>query len=94
MARILLHGGPTGFHARVWDANQVDESTIIFNYVSTDGEEGFPGNLEVEMTYRLEEEENALVIEYRATNNDKATVVNLTNHGFFNLQELPILPRP
>mgnify|MGYP002421200260 CR=1 FL=1 len=79
-----LHGGPTGFHARVWDADQVDESTIIFNYVSADGEEGFPGNLEVEMTYRLEEEENALVIEYRATT-DKATVVNLTNHGFFNL---------
>ena len=44
----------------------------------------FPGNLEVEMVYRLEEEENALVIEYRATT-DKATVVNLTNHGFFNL---------
>ena len=79
-----LHGGPTGFHARVWDADQIDESTIIFNYVSADGEEGFPGNLEVEMTYRLEEEENALVIEYRATT-DKATVVNLTNHGFFNL---------
>ncbi len=79
-----LHGGPTGFHARVWDAIQIDESTIRFTYTSPDGEEGFPGKLEVEMTYRLEEEENALVIEYRATT-DKATVVNLTNHGFFNL---------
>ncbi|MCD8030953.1 MAG: galactose mutarotase [Bacteroides sp.] len=79
-----LHGGPTGFHARVWDALQVDESTIHFTYFSADGEEGFPGNLEVEMTYRVEEEENALVIEYRATT-DKATVVNLTNHAFFNL---------
>lgn len=49
-----LHGGPTGFHARVWDAIQIDESTVQFNYVSADGEEGFPGNLEVEMTYRLE----------------------------------------
>ncbi len=45
-----LHGGPTGFHARVWDAIQIDESTVQFNYVSADGEEGFPGNLEVEMT--------------------------------------------
>ena len=79
-----LHGGPTGFHARVWDAEQLEEGVIRFNYTSADGEEGFPGNLEVEMTYRLEEEENAIVIEYRATT-DKATVVNLTNHGFFNL---------
>ncbi len=79
-----LHGGPTGFHARVWDANQVDNSTVIFTYASADGEEGFPGNLEVEMTYSLEDDTNALVIEYRATT-DKATVVNLTNHSFFNL---------
>ncbi|MBE6287462.1 MAG: galactose mutarotase [Mediterranea massiliensis] len=79
-----LHGGPTGFHARVWDATQPDPSTVIFTYTSEDGEEGFPGKLEVEMTYRLEEEVNALVIEYRATT-DKATLVNLTNHAFFNL---------
>ena len=79
-----LHGGPTGFHARVWDAVQIDEGTVQFNYVSADGEEGFPGNLEVEMTYRLDDEVNALNIEYRATT-DKATVVNLTNHGFFSL---------
>lgn len=79
-----LHGGPTGFHTRIWDATQPNESTVIFNYTSADGEEGFPGNLEVELTYRLEDEANALVIEYRATT-DKATVVNLTSHGFFNL---------
>ena len=79
-----LHGGPTGFHARIWDATQTDESTIQFEYTSLDGEEGFPGNLKIEMTYRLEEDVNALNIEYRATT-DKATVVNLTNHGFFNL---------
>ena len=79
-----LHGGPTGFHARVWDAVQIDEGTVQFNYVSADGEEGFTGNMEVEMTYRLDDEVNALNIEYRATT-DKATVVNLTNHGFFNL---------
>ncbi len=79
-----LHGGPTGFHARVWDALQTSPTTIVFNYQSADGEEGFPGNLDVEMTYRLDDDTNALHIEYRATT-DKATVVNLTNHGFFNL---------
>lgn len=79
-----LHGGPTGFHSKVWTAEQPDESTIIFTYTSADGEEGFPGNLDVELTYRLENEINALVIEYKATT-DKATVVNLTSHGFFNL---------
>ena len=84
-----LHGGPTGFHTRIWNAVQPNESTVIFNYTSADGEEGFPGNLEVEMTYRLEDETNALVIEYRATT-DKATVVNLTNHGFFNLAGITI----
>jgi aldose 1-epimerase len=79
-----LHGGPTGFHARVWDAEQPDANNVIFRYSSADKEEGFPGNLEIEMTYRLEDDTNALVIEYRATT-DKATVINLTNHAFFNL---------
>lgn len=79
-----MHGGPTGFHRRVWDANQLNESTIEFKYLSVDGEEGFPGNLEVTMTYEIDEESNALVIEYSATT-DKTTLVNLTNHGFFNL---------
>ncbi len=79
-----LHGGPTGFHARAWEATQPSSTCVIFRYTSADGEEGFPGNLEVEMTYRLEDEINALSIEYKATT-DKATIVNLTNHGFFNL---------
>lgn len=79
-----LHGGPTGFHARVWDAVQPNDNTLTLTYTSADGEEGFPGNLEVELTYRLEDDINALVIEYKATT-DKATVVNLTSHGFFNL---------
>ncbi len=84
-----LHGGPTGFHTRVWDAEQTDENAVMFKYTSVDGEEGFPGTLEVEMTYHLEEDDDksgfgALVIEYVATT-DKATVVNLTNHAFFNL---------
>ncbi len=79
-----LHGGPTGFHARVWQAKQPSRNTIVFNYTSQDGEEGFPGNLNVEVTYRLAEDCNALSIEYHATT-DKETVVNLTSHGFFNL---------
>lgn len=79
-----LHGGPTGFHARVWEAEQKDESTIVFRYTSPDGEEGFPGNLSVRVRYSLDNEENALFIEYRAKT-DQATVVNLTSHGFFNL---------
>ncbi len=79
-----LHGGPTGFHTRVWDAEQPDAATVNFHYFSHDGEEGFPGNVDVKMTYRLESKANALVIEYRATT-DKPTPVNLTNHAFFNL---------
>ena len=79
-----LHGGPTGFHARVWNATQPDPGTVIFRYLSTDGEEGFPGNLKVKVTYRLDNDANALIIEYKATT-DKATIVNLTSHGFFNL---------
>lgn len=79
-----LHGGPTGFHRRIWDANQISQDAVEFTYLSVDGEEGFPGNLNVSMTYRLDEEENALVIEYHATT-DKPTIVNLTNHAFFNL---------
>ncbi len=79
-----LHGGPTGFHARVWDAEQTDQSTIRFHYISADGEEGFPGNLNVSMSYHLSNTDNALEIEYHATT-DQDTVVNLTNHGFFNL---------
>ena len=57
---------------------------MTFRYTSADGEEGFPGNLQVEMTYCLQSDTNALVIEYKAET-DKTTIVNLTNHGFFNL---------
>lgn len=79
-----LHGGPTGFHTRVWDAKQTDKKTVEFTYISADGEEGFPGELTVKMSYSLEEERDALVIRYEAITN-KPTLVNLTNHGFFNL---------
>lgn len=78
-----LHGGPTGFHKRVWDVVAHDNSHIVFHYLSADGEEGFPGNVNVEMTYTLTDD-NELRIDYRATT-DKKTLVNLTNHAFFSL---------
>ncbi len=78
-----LHGGPTGFHARVWDAEQTDESTLILHYISPDGEEGFPGTLDMTVVYSVTED-NELVIDYKGTT-DKKTIVNMTNHGFFSL---------
>ena len=78
-----LHGGPTGFHKRIFDAEQTDAQTIKLHYLCKDGEEGFPGNLDVNVTYRLTDE-NELVIEYEATT-DKKTVVCLTNHAYFTL---------
>lgn len=79
-----LHGGPTGFHSKVWEAEQKDDMTVEFTYTSPDGEEGFPGSLTVRMSYSLSEDDNALVIQYQAET-DKPTPVNLTNHAFFNL---------
>lgn len=78
-----LHGGEKGFQDVVWDAEQPDENTVVFSYLSEDMEEGFPGNLEVKVTYSLTNE-NKLAMEYEAET-DKTTVVNLTNHAFFNL---------
>lgn len=79
-----LHGGgPVAFHNRIWTANPVDEQTLEFSTFSADGEDGYPGNLNVKVTYSLTDE-NALQISYQATT-DKATVLNLTNHCYFNL---------
>lgn len=78
-----LHGGNRGFYSVVWDANQTSENSIEFKYLSADGEMGFPGNLNVKVTFTLCDC-NSLKIEYEATT-DKATVVNLTNHSYFNL---------
>jgi aldose 1-epimerase len=78
-----LHGGPGGFHNVVWDANQINAQTLELSYLSTDLEEGFPGNLNVKVIYTLTEN-NELHMDYEATT-DKKTVVNLTNHAFFNL---------
>lgn len=78
-----LHGGNKGFSRRVWDAQKLNDSTLQLTYVSKDGEEGYPGNLTAKVTYTLTSNEG-LKIDYEATT-DKKTVVNLTNHSYFNL---------
>ena len=86
-----LHGGTIGFNKRVWKA--VDRSTasaqvLELSYTSPDGEEGFPGTLKVHVTYTLPAETNELRIDYSATT-EKDTVLNLTNHSYFNLSGDP-----
>lgn len=78
-----LHGGKIGFNAVVWDVLQSTPQTLMLSYLSKDGEEGYPGNLSTELTYHLNDE-NGLEISYKATT-DKATIINLTQHSFFNL---------
>jgi aldose 1-epimerase len=78
-----LHGGKKGFQAVVWNAQQTNDSTLILTYLSKDGEEGFPGNLNVTVRYGLTGN-NEVTMDYEATT-DKKTIVNLTNHAFFNL---------
>lgn len=79
-----LHGGHSGFHRQFWEMRPAaDGRSVEFGYLSPDGESGFPGALEVSVTYRLEGE-LSLAIEYRATS-DATTVVNLANHAYFNL---------
>lgn len=79
-----LHGGVKGFNKVVWDAKKVDDQTLELTYLSVDGEEGYPGNLNVKVVYTLTND-NELKIEYWATT-DKTTHVNLTHHSFFNLK--------
>ena len=79
-----LHGGPTGFHARVWDARQMGPRSLALHYVSAYGEEGFSGEFRVTVEYTFTDQ-NELVIEYLACTNKK-TVMNLTHHGFFSIQ--------
>ncbi|HWZ13833.1 MAG TPA: aldose epimerase family protein [Mucilaginibacter sp.] len=78
-----LHGGKKGFNDVVWDVKQVNGHSITFTYLSKDMEEGFPGNLNCTVTYELTDD-NAFKISYEATT-DKTTIVNLTNHSYFNL---------
>jgi aldose 1-epimerase len=79
-----LHGGPGGFHARAWDAAPLTSGNgVRFSYTSADGEEGFPGTLTVAVTYTLTDQDE-LRLDYEATT-DKPTVLNLTNHAYWNL---------
>ena len=78
-----LHGGIKGFNAVVWDVKEISDNSIKLFYLSIDGEEGYPGNLSVTVTYILTDE-NALDIYYEAET-DKPTILNLTNHSYFNL---------
>lgn len=78
-----LHGGLKGFNAVVWEVVETSGNSIKLNYLSKDGEEGFPGNLDVYITYTLTDDD-ALDIAYRATT-DQTTILNLTNHSYFNL---------
>lgn len=77
-----LHGGFKGFDMVFWKVDEVRQDGIVFSYLSPDGEEGYPGNLSVRMSYTLKD--NSLVIEYSAQT-DAPTIVNLTHHSFFNL---------
>jgi aldose 1-epimerase len=79
-----LHGGINGFNKKFWTGEVLPgDSSVKFTYLSKDGEEGFPGNCNVEVTYMLSQN-NELKIEYEATT-DKPTAVNITNHSYFNL---------
>lgn len=82
-----LHGGPKGFQYRVFDAVQPDQHTLKLSYLSKDGEEGFPGNLNCTVTFTLTDD-NAIDIQYGAET-DKPTFVNMTNHSYFNLDGDP-----
>lgn len=81
-----LHGGKEGFDKKLWDAKsyQIEDTMYLeLNYLSKDMEEGYPGNLSVKVTYSFDND-NTLTINYKATT-DKKTVLNLTNHAYFNL---------
>lgn len=78
-----LHGGKVGFHKKLWQGTQVDDETVEFTYTSPDGEEGYPGNLRVSITYSLNDR-NELRWE-AAASTDAPTVLNLVHHSYWNL---------
>jgi len=82
-----LHGGKKGYHSVLWKSEIIEKDSfpaVKFTYHSPDGEEGYPGNLDVEVIYTWNDE-NSLVIDYKATT-DQTTIVNLTHHSIFNLR--------
>jgi len=78
-----LHGGIKGFDKVVWDVLEHSDNTLKLHYLSPDGEEGYPGNLDITVTYTITDD-NELSIDYKAKS-DADTIVNLTNHSYFNL---------
>lgn len=78
-----LHGGNKGFNAQVWDALRMNDESIVLNYVSSYGEEGYTGEVKTTVIYTFNDD-NELTIEYMATTNKK-TIINLTSHGYFSL---------
>lgn len=81
-----LHGGPAGFHSVVWDGEIVEKSefpSVRFTYKSPDMDEGYPGNMDVEVLYTWNDK-NEIVMDYKCST-DKKTVLNITNHAYFNL---------
>lgn len=85
-----LHGGPSGWQYKVYDAKQTNDSTLVLTIESPDGDNNFPGNVKAEVTYTLLPD-NAIDIRYAATT-DKTTVINMTNHSYFNLNGNPAEP--
>ncbi len=82
-----LHGGPSGWQYQVYDAKQLNDTTLQLTILSKDGDNNFPGNVKASVTYTLKGN-NSLDIAYRATT-DKETVINMTNHSYFNLNGDP-----
>ncbi len=82
-----LHGGPNGYQYKVYDVKSVTESSVTLSYTALDGEEGFPGQLTSDVTFILTDD-NAIDIRY-AANTTKPTIVNMTNHSYFNLNGDP-----
>jgi aldose 1-epimerase len=78
-----IHGGNTGFQTRVWDAEQINNQSVKFTYVSADGEEGYPGTFTIKAIYTVtDDDELKMEFEYSS---DKKTIANIINHNFYNL---------